>query len=230
MNRSPLILVVDDEPNVRLVVRTALEAEGYGVVEARDGEEALARLRDRRFDLILLDLRLPVLDGMGTLRRLRESGDDTPVVIVTAHGSVPDAVAAIKLGAIDFLAKPMTPEALRGVVADVVGRHSAAPAGPPPEVQATAAEPEPEAGAAESANRFAEALTGAKRALNRREFDKAEFFLDRALALDPRSNEAGRLKGLLRDSRREHQGPYRVLRDLFPVGLPRRAPWRPRED
>ncbi len=120
------ILIVDDEPNVRLVFRTALEAAGYNVEEAEDGDTALDRLEWSPADLILLDLKMPGIGGMETLQRLREAGNDVPVVIVTAHGSIPDAVAAMRLGAIDFLSKPLRPEALRKVVGDVV-RRSAAP-------------------------------------------------------------------------------------------------------
>ncbi len=77
-------------------------------------------LRRQSFDLVLLDLKMPHVDGMETLRRLRERGDDTPVVIVTAHGDVPHAVEAMKLGAIDFLSKPLAPTMLRKVAAEVL--------------------------------------------------------------------------------------------------------------
>ena len=111
------ILIVDDEPNVRLVFRTALESSGYAVVEAGDGGSALARLRKEPADLILLDLKMPGLDGIETLSRLRDAGSFTPVVIVTAHGCIPDAVAAMKLGAADVIPKPVSPATLREVVA-----------------------------------------------------------------------------------------------------------------
>ena len=101
---------------MRLVLRTALASVGYEVVEAEDGQTALEQLTLRRtsFDLVLLDLQMPRMDGMELLRRLRDAGDVVPVVILTAHGSIPEAVAAMKLGAIDFLTKPITPEALGG--------------------------------------------------------------------------------------------------------------------
>jgi CheY-like chemotaxis protein len=214
MSRACRVLIVDDEPNVRLVFRAALEADGYEVVEAGDGEEAVDRLRGAAVDLVLLDLRMPLLDGLETLRHLREVGDATPVVVVTAHGGVPDAVAAMKLGAVDFLEKPTTPEALRGVVSGAVGRPPVSRPGSAP------APPRP----APATARFAEELIRARRALDRREFDEAEFFLGRALAIDPRSAEAARLRDALHEGRRAHEGPYRVLRDLFPVGRPRRGP------
>jgi DNA-binding response OmpR family regulator len=131
MNRDiGRILIVDNEPNVRLVFRTAMESAGHTVDEAEDGEAALECLRRGGFDLLLLDLQMPGLGGMDVLRRLRDGGDDVPVVVATAHGSIPDAVAAMKLGAIDFLTKPIKPEVLRGVVGDVLRRHARPAAAP----------------------------------------------------------------------------------------------------
>ena len=118
------ILIVDDQPNVRLVFRTALESAGYSVSEVEDGASALDRLEESPADLVLLDLKMPGIGGMETLRRLRDAGNDVPVVIVTAHGSIPDAVQAMKFGAIDFLSKPLRPEALRKVVGEVFRRHA----------------------------------------------------------------------------------------------------------
>jgi CheY-like chemotaxis protein len=119
MDAPKRILIVDDEPHVRLVFRTALEVSGYLVTEAADGDAALAQLRKLPTDLILLDLKMPVVDGRETLRLLRDAGDETPVVIITAHGSVPDAVAAMKLGAVGFPAQAGQPRDLasRGLCA-----------------------------------------------------------------------------------------------------------------
>src|SRR2546430_1882324 len=130
MDRTDRILIVDDEPNVRLMFRTALEFAGYAVDEAAGGEAALDRLRDGGADLVLLDLQMPEIGGMEVLERLREAGNDVPVAIVTAHGSIPDAVAAMKLGAIDFLTKPLKPGALRKLVGEVLARHAEAESGP----------------------------------------------------------------------------------------------------
>src|SRR5277367_375593 len=128
MDPKKRVLIVDDEPNVRLMLETALASVGYEVIEAADGHAALELLRgpDFRCDLVLLDLLMPRIDGMELLRRLRALGNVVPVVILTAHGSIPEAVEAMKLGAIDFLTKPTTPDALRRVVADVIARHAVA--------------------------------------------------------------------------------------------------------
>ena len=131
MNARRRILIVDDEPNVRLVFRTALESPATTVAAAEDGEAGPGVARGhRRSTWSCSTSRCPRLGGMEVLARLRDAGNDVPVVIVTAHGSIPDAVEAMKLGAIDFLAKPLTPDALRRVVAEVLDRHAARPAGP----------------------------------------------------------------------------------------------------
>ena len=200
------ILIVDDEPNVRLVFRTALESPECTVAAAEDGETALRWLDNRFADLVLLDLQMPGMDGMEVLRQLRDRGDSVPVVIVTAHGSVPNAVAAMKLGAIDFIAKPLTPELLRGIVAEVLERsdvYSAKPVNvpsPPTREPVTAA------------SQFVSNLTRAKRAFNLRDLSEAEVFLKQAIALNPNSAEAHNLKGVLHECRHEHDDSYREYR------------------
>ena len=128
MSPAKHILIIDDEPNVRLMFRTALESAGHEVVESEGGEQGLRRLRQSPADLVLLDLQMPTMDGLEVLRRLRSDENLVPVVIITAYGSVPDAVEAMKLGAIDFLAKPITPDALRKVVVQILE----SPGGRPP--------------------------------------------------------------------------------------------------
>jgi DNA-binding response OmpR family regulator len=197
------ILIVDDEPNVRLVFRTALEASGYSVTTAADGEQALLWLKDSPVDVVLLDLQMPGLSGMDVLERLREEGHNVPVVIITAHGNVPNAVQAMKLGAIDFLTKPISPEILRSVVAEVLARH-AAPAEPPARPEAH----EPLTAAAQ----FAANLDQAKRALNQRWFEEAEIYLKQAIGLESHSAEAHNLMGVLHELRNEHDASYREYR------------------
>jgi CheY-like chemotaxis protein len=129
-----MILVVDDEPNVRLVLRTALEADGYRVCEAVDGGDALAAVERQAPDLMLLDLRMPGTDGIGVLERLaagRATAGPRPprVVVLTAHGSVALAVKAVRLGASDFLEKPVTPDELRLSVACVLDEANTEPSG-----------------------------------------------------------------------------------------------------
>ena len=101
------ILVVDDDPQIRELLQTRLESGGYAVVTAADGEDALATLESGGgADLIITDLRMPLVDGLEFLRRLVKRKTYPPVIFLTAYGSVPEAVEAMKLGAYDFLEKP----------------------------------------------------------------------------------------------------------------------------
>jgi|ERR1700730_4528329 DNA-binding NtrC family response regulator len=171
------VLVVDDEPHVRLSYRVALETEGYEVVEASSGKSALGQLIDRRFGLAILDVRMPEMDGLELLARMRENKIAVPVVIVTAYSDVPHAVKAMKLGAIDFLQKPLRPEELRTLVADVFKRHA-------PVIEL-------------SEENFAAHITAARRALNLQAFAKARVHLVKAMELNPESVEAFNLAGVL---------------------------------
>ncbi len=100
------ILVADDESLIRWSLGAHLESEGFSVVQAENGEECLARVKDSAPAAIFLDLKMPVMDGLTALRRLRESDPDLPVVVVTAHGGVESAIEATRLGAAGYLQKP----------------------------------------------------------------------------------------------------------------------------
>ena len=124
--KPPSVLVTDDEANIRLMVRAALETEGYAVTEAADGRAALAAVEQDRPDLMVLDLNMPVLDGMAVLEQLTAvPGRHPRVVVLTAHGSIPAAVAATRLGAADFLEKPVLPDDLRRCVRGVLDEPAA---------------------------------------------------------------------------------------------------------
>lgn len=107
------VLVVDDDPSLRKTLGILLRGDGYDVLVARDGEEAEDVLERERVDVVLLDLQLPGADGLTVLRWIRDRHRDVETIIVTAHGSVPSAVAAMKEGAFDYLTKPFTPDELR---------------------------------------------------------------------------------------------------------------------
>jgi DNA-binding NtrC family response regulator len=100
------VLIVDDEKNIRSSLTTTFELEGFRVVTAADGAEALSALERGGVDLVLLDLQMPGLDGIGVLRGMREQGQEQPVIFLTAHGTIERAVEAVRLGAFDFLEKP----------------------------------------------------------------------------------------------------------------------------
>ena len=109
------ILVVDDEPQIRRVMRTALTATGYEVSDARSGEEAVEKLGDERFDLILLDVNLPGMSGMDACRVIRRETlvPDVPIIMLTVRNAEKDIVEALDAGADDYVVKPFgTPELL----------------------------------------------------------------------------------------------------------------------
>jgi CheY-like chemotaxis protein len=116
------ILVTDDESGIRLMLRTALESDGYQVTEAANGRQALEAIKTHAPDLMVLDLNMPVMDGMAVLEAMKSLvGTNKPrVIILTAYGSIPAAVKATRNGAIDFLEKPITPAELRQTVRSVL--------------------------------------------------------------------------------------------------------------
>ena len=110
------LLVVDDDPDVRDSLRRALGYAGYAVATAVNGADALASVSRSPVDLIILDVLMPMLDGFDTCRALRERGNATPVIVLTARDAVDDRVAGLEAGADDYLVKPF---ALRELLARV---------------------------------------------------------------------------------------------------------------
>jgi CheY-like chemotaxis protein len=120
---SPRILIIDDEAHIRQMMRLTLETAGYEVGEASDGLHGLEVFDDGMdWDIVLLDQRMPGMDGLETLRRLKERHAEVRVIMVTAYASIELAVDAMKLGATDFVRKPMTPEILRNTVAAALAK------------------------------------------------------------------------------------------------------------
>src|SRR3989442_11189827 len=113
---KPRILVIDDDPRIRSSLVDTLELEAFEVVSAGDAETALQQVSADLPEVVILDLRLPGLDGMEALRKLKEIAPQLPVVILTGFGDVPSAVEAMRLGAYDFLNKPVGPEKILIVV------------------------------------------------------------------------------------------------------------------
>jgi FixJ family two-component response regulator len=172
---SKRILLVDDEPNVRLSFRMALESDGYEIFEADSIEPAFQMLTEYPFALVILDLRMPGTDGLDLLTKMVETGIKVPVMIATAYGDIPHAVQAMKLGATDFLQKPLLPADLRHAVAEVIKRH-------PSE---------------DSADLFTVHVAAAKRCLNLHALAKARLHLVKAMELNNKSVEAFNLAGVL---------------------------------
>jgi DNA-binding response OmpR family regulator len=125
------ILVVDDDRKIAALVRACLEREGFRVVTAYDGREAVDRAHAERPDLIVLDLMLPELDGFEVLRRVR-ADRDVPILMLSARSSLPERIIGLERGADDYLPKPFSPAELVVRVKAILRRtgHGAAPAGP----------------------------------------------------------------------------------------------------
>jgi DNA-binding response OmpR family regulator len=117
------ILVVDDERNIRNNLGMVLEAEGYKVDKASNGDDALLRVKEGRYDIVFVDIQMPKMDGLELLRYLRGLRPKMPVVMLTAYGTVSRAVEAMKLGAVDFMEKPFDPKAVLLLCEEILQRE-----------------------------------------------------------------------------------------------------------
>ena len=175
------LLLVDDHENIRFTFRLALESDGYDVDIAGSVAEAKAKIAQRCYDVLILDLRLGVESGLKLLAGLRADGDDTPVLMMTAHGTTEDAVAAMKLGAVDFLTKPLEPVRFRAVVAEVLQRRLSSN----------------EHGHVPSREEYERQVSEARHALNCHDAATARPHLARALELNSHSADAHYLFGVM---------------------------------
>jgi len=192
------VLIVDDEKNIRLTLSQALEVMEVETDTAANGEEALAELQAREFGLILLDLKMPGMDGMEVLRCVRETRPDIHVIILTAYGTIESAVEAMKLGAVDFIQKPFAPEQIRELVSRVMGREKLDE---------------------QKATDYASFIELAKRSIGDRHFEAAAEHVRKAISLDPSRPEAFNLLGALveiKGDRVEAQKNYRAALSLDP--------------
>ncbi len=126
VDMSAKILVVDDEPGVRDMLCDALSIAGYEPTAANDGFAAHLLLRDHKFDLIITDINMPLMDGYELLERLRTAGDNTPAILLTARGERADVTRGLKLGADDYVTKPFGLEELTLRVAAILRRTQGA--------------------------------------------------------------------------------------------------------
>lgn len=114
------VLVVDDTKNIRSLLTKCLESEGYSVKTAVDGRTALEILERERFGLVFLDIKMPLFSGTEVLKKMRETGINTPVVIITAYATVKNAVDCTNLGAVAYLQKPFTADKIRAVLKETL--------------------------------------------------------------------------------------------------------------
>lgn len=202
MNGVKPILIVDDEKNIRLTLSQALENMGTEIDTAVNGEEALVKLGRRSFGLILLDLRMPGMDGMDVLRQVIKVRPDIRIIIITAHGTVGLAVEAMKLGAVDFIQKPFAPGEIRELVARVVNRDLLDE---------------------KKLQDYTSHLEYAKKCMSERHFDAAVEYLNKAMILDSSRPEAFDLLGVVDEIKgdlREAQKKYRAALSLDPTYTP----------
>ena len=199
------LLIVDDEKNIRLTMSQALEPLGIAVQTAINGEEALKIMADNAFELIFLDLKMPGMEGMEVLRRIKEHRPRQRVIIITAHGTILSAVEAMKLGAADFIQKPFSPTEIRELAKRVMDREILDE---------------------ESVIGYTPLIELAMRQLSDRNLAAADNTVRKALATDPGKPEAYNLLGVLLEIKgdlMEAQRFYRAALDVDPTYGPSRA-------
>lgn len=197
------ILIVDDERNIRLTLKGALEMTGLEVDAVLQGEEALQKLAERNYAAMLLDLRLPGMDGLAVLRQVAERHAGVKVIIITAYGTVDAVIEAMKLGAVDFLQKPFEPLEVRAIV----GRVLALPEGGP------------------TAFTYEDYVDQAGKSIAARKFSAAFVYVHKAIFVNAGRPEAYNLLGGLyeiRDQRKEAVTNYQVAREVDPNYAPAR--------
>jgi DNA-binding response OmpR family regulator len=196
------VLIVDDEIYIRATLSFALEKLNLSVDTAASGTEALKKLAERSYAVMLLDLRMPGIDGMEVLKRVPEIRPEVKVVIITAWGSIEAAVEAMKLGAVDFLQKPFDPEDVRKLVSSLLDQSS----------QETSRDQEYEG-----------YLGLASKRIGKGEFDAARVYAHKAISINSNRPEAYNLLGGLyeaRSNRLEAEKNYRVALALTPSYQP----------
>jgi DNA-binding response OmpR family regulator len=196
------VLIVDDEKNILLTLSQSLEVLQLETDTAINGEDALTKLKEKDFSLILLDLRMPGIDGMEVLRQVREIRPDIRIIMISAYGTIEVAVEAMKLGAVDFIQKPFSPEEVRALVSRVLDRENL-----------------DERKVAD----YGASIELAKKSIGNRHFDAAIEHARKAIFLDPARPEAFNLLGALTEiqgDREEAQKNYRAALSLDPSYAP----------
>ena len=171
------VLIIDDEKNIRITLGQCLEGADYEVDTAVDGEHGIDKYNERTYDIVLLDMMMPGIDGMEVLRRIKAKDPLQNVIMITAHGTVETAVEAMKLGAVDYLRKPFSPDEIRSIVKRVIERSQLS-----------------EGNAAVD---FDAALEFSKSCINRRDYDKAYEYLKKAIGMEVNKPEPYNLLGVL---------------------------------
>ena len=174
MNKK--ILIVDDEKNIRTTISAYLLSLGHEIEIAVNGQEALDKLKDSKYDLILLDIKMHIVNGIQVLQEMRRIENETRVIMMTAYGTIENAVESMKLGAVDFISKPFTLENLKTVIDTVFNREKLSES---------------------NVTDFKELIEFAKKCINEKKFDKAIEYLKKAMVEKLESPEPQNLLGVL---------------------------------
>lgn len=193
MPENKNILIIDDEKNIRMTIKKALENAGYTVDTAINGEDGLKKLKDDKYPLILLDMKLPGIDGLEVLERINERDYQSNVIMITGYGTVETAVETMKMGAVDYLRKPFKAAEIRDIVEEVFSRH-----------QLDLTE--------EKAGSFEDYLKLAKAEINKRNFDRAVEFLQEAASLNSEKPEPFNLLGVIYELKSRHPEAMKMYR------------------
>lgn len=191
------ILIIDDEKNIRLTLSQSLETVNYEVETAVDGEHGINKYNESKFDIVLLDMKMPGIDGMEVLRRIKSQDSLQNVIMITAHGTIETAVEAMKLGAIDYIRKPFTLEEIRSIVKRVLERKNVN-----------------EEVAVES---FEAAIEFAKGCINRKDFEKAYIYLKKSIGMEPRKPEAYNLLGVMLEFKNDFLEAMKMYRAALAI-------------
>jgi len=199
---SQRILIVDDEKNIRMTLMHCLKEQKYDLDIAINGDEALIKIEKNKYDLVLLDIKMPGLSGMDVLRRVRERGNDTNIIMMTAYGTIERAVEAMKLNAIDFISKPFSPEEIRSIVRDVLSREDLVE---------------------EDLDNIKDIVQFSKKCILNKQYDKAKAYLKKAIVMEGESPEPYNMLGVLYEYEKDidnAQKNYRIALAIDPSYKP----------
>jgi DNA-binding response OmpR family regulator len=190
------VLIVDDEKNIRLTLGTCLEAAGYAVELAVNGEEGIAKAREGDYQLVFLDMKMPGMDGIAVLKNLKELHPALNVVMMTAYGTVETAVTAMKLGAVDYLRKPFSPEELLELTETIMRRQTLA---------------------ADQVQDYHSIVELAKGFIVKQQFGPAKEWLQKAVAMDTVNPTAFNLLGVMYEMEGELQLGQKMYRAALSI-------------
>lgn len=182
------ILIIDDTKNIRILTQKALVAEDYEVDLAENGFEGIKCFQENRYDLILLDIRMPYLSGTEVLKSIRDIDHIVPVIIITAYPTVKNAVDCLKLGAVDYLRKPFTTEKIKQIVDKIMERKDVSSL---------------------RTDSYEEAIEYSKKCINERKFDEAVKFLKKAVSINIEEAEPFNIMGNLYEIKEDYEAAYK---------------------